>query len=446
MLITNLALIIACSSIETTLDGETDFSSSEPFELLNGDGESNAKYADVSIESSMDWYNEADRFEEDYEYTFTELPLAGRLSKIPWSGDYWAKKKGGISYRWQTEEMFDYHMMNKHQVLNASSEDIRLLSPTEKYDLFVGNYDYSLTKRVMSEGGHDEPAWAGYCHGWAPASNRFDEPQPLTVYNDDGVEIQFGSSDIKALLTYFEGEAVRSSFVGHDWSATTYTIGTLCRSGEIMDPGCHDTNPATFHLILANKIGLMDEGFNFDVDKGYEKWNQPVHTYQSTILTTRPPTAFSHEETVVEYILETDVVYTMEIHPTWEPVLHTEHQHNASKTYTYSVEVDKNGQIIGGQWLTRASNGKYVNIEQVYNYFSTVDENGDGRPDLSEEEVNAHTWQYFEIPDYLWYQEELSLDYEFEPLVGMYDIISTTSTSKELLFGYFGKLQDLIEE
>ena len=52
-----------------------------------------AKYSDTSIDSAMDWYNDAERFEEDYEYTFTELPLAGRLSKIPWSGDYWAKKK-----------------------------------------------------------------------------------------------------------------------------------------------------------------------------------------------------------------------------------------------------------------------------------------------------------------------------------------------------------------
>lgn len=446
MLTTLLALTFACSSSHLEIDVETESSPNESFEQLNGEVEPESKYADVSIDSSMDWYNEAERFEEEYEYTFTELPLAGRLSKIPWSGDYWAKKKGGISYRWQTDEKFDYMTMDKHQVLNASPENIRLLSPTEKYDLYVGNYDYSLTKRVMSEGGTDEPAWAGYCHGWAPAANRFEEPLPITVYNDDGVEIQFGSSDIKALLTYFEGEVVRSSFVGHDWSAKTYTIGTLCRSGEIMDPGCHDTNPATFHLILANRIGIMDEGFNFDVDKGYEKWNQPVHSYRSTILTTRPPTPFSHENTVVEYIIETDVHYTLEIHPMWEPILHTEHQNNASKTYTYSVEVDKDGQIIGGQWLTEASNGSFVNIEQVYNYFSTIDENGDGRPDLSDDAINASTWQYFEIPDYLWYQEEVSLDYEFEPLIGMYDIISTTSTSRELLFGYFGRLQDLIEE
>ena len=149
----------------------------------------------------------------------------------------------------------------------------------------------------------------------------------------------------------------------------------------------------------------MDEGFNMDVDKGYEKWNQPVHSYRSTILTTRPPTSFSDDKTVVEYIMETEVHWTVEIHPMWEPVLHTEHQKSQSKTYTYSVEVDKDGQVIGGQWLTEASNGQYVNIEQVYNYFATLDEDGDGRPDMEEQEVNLNTWYYFEMPDYLWYQD-----------------------------------------
>ncbi len=32
----------------------------------------------------------------------------------------------------------------------------------------------------------------------------------MTLYSDDGVEIRFGSSDIKALLTYFQGEVVRT--------------------------------------------------------------------------------------------------------------------------------------------------------------------------------------------------------------------------------------------
>ena len=438
--------LLACSPVPPENQPSDLTAESETSEKFTGEVDAVSKYSDTSIESAMDWYNEAERFEEAYEYTFTELPLAGRLSKIPWSGDYWAKNKGGIAYRWQTEEKHDYTKLSKEEVQYSSTEEIALLSPTEKYDLYVGNYDYSLTHRVLAESGRNEPGWSGFCHGWSPASNRFEEPSPITVYNPDGVEIPFGSSDIKALLTYFEAEVVRSSFVGHDWSATTYTIGSLCRSGEIMDPGCYDTNPAAFHIVLANRIGMMDEGFNMDVDKGYEKWNQPVHSYRSTILTTRPPTSFSDEDTVVEYIMETEVHWTVEIHPMWEPILHTEHQKSQSKTYTYSVEVDKDGTVIGGQWLTEASNGQYVNIEQVYNYFSTLDENGDGQPDMGEDEVNLNTWYYFEMPDYLWYQDELSLNYAFEPLGGMYDIVGTTASSREALFGYFGQLQDLVKE
>ena len=75
-----------------------------------------------------------------------------------------------------------------------------------------------------------------------------------------------------------------------------------------------------------------------------------------------------------------------------------------------------------------------------------LDEDGDGQPDMGEQEANLNTWHYFEMPDYLWYQEDLSLDYDFEPLVGKYAILGTTSTSREDLFGYFGKLKDLLDE
>jgi hypothetical protein len=142
--------------------------------------------------------------------------------------------------------------------------------------------------------------------------------------------------------------------------------------------------------------------------------------------------------------METEVHYTMEIHPQWEPVLFTDGQHSATKTYVYSIEVDKEGQIIGGQWLTPTQQGGYANIQQVWNYFLTFDENADGEPDLSQEEVNTLTWQYFEIPDYLWYQDEMDVEYDFEPLSGMYSIIGNTSSSKDELRGYFGRLQDLI--
>ena len=416
----------------------------DTFEGLDGTGVS--QEVDSVIESGFDWYNHPDRFEEDYVYTFTDLPLGGNLEKTPWSGDYWAKNKGGISYRWQTDERFTYTSYTEDELKMMSSEEISLLSPAEKYDILVEHYDYPLNTRALASGNTNEAAWAGYCHGWAPAAHRYEEPKPMTLTNGDGIEIPFGSSDIKALLTYFEGEVANSTFVGHDWSSTIYSLGSTCFSAEILDPACHDSNPAAFHVVLTNRIGIMDMGFNMDVDKGYEKWNQPVYAYRSQILTTRPPSGQSADETVVEYIMETEVHWAMEIHPMWEPVLLTEHQNSESKTYTYSIEVDKDGEIIGGQWLTPTQQGGYANIQQVWNYFVTLDENGDDQPDLNEDEVNANTSRYFEIPDYLWYQDDISIEYDFEPLAGPYDILSTTSSSRELLLGYFGALQDLIED
>ncbi len=441
-----IGLLLACGDAQYVVESEGAIDDLEALDSFDEDNLNAAsEVLDNKIEGEFDWFNHPDRFEEDFEYTYTALPLGGKISKTPWSGDYWAKNKGGISYRWQTGEKFDYTQYDFDQLKNMSVEEIALLSPAEKYDLYVGNYEYSLNSRAMSEGSLAEPSWSGYCHGWAPASDRFEEPEPITLTNPDGIEIPFGSSDIKALLTYFEAEVVRSSFVGHDWSAKTYGLGSLCTSGYILDPACHDTNPATFHLVLANRIGIQDIGFNMDVDKGYEKWNQPVYAYRSKLLTTRPPSPQSIEETVVEYILETEVHWAMEIHPTWETVLFTEQQSSASKTYTYSIEVDKDGLIIGGQWLTSTQQGDYVNIQQVWNDFATLDANDDGRPDLTDAEVNQQTWQYFEIPDYLWYQEEISLAYDFEALSGMYALLGNTSTSKDSLRGYFGALQDLVQ-
>ena len=45
----------------------------EHFEGL--DGTEVNQDSEVVIESAFDWFNHPDRFEEDYEYTFTELPI-----------------------------------------------------------------------------------------------------------------------------------------------------------------------------------------------------------------------------------------------------------------------------------------------------------------------------------------------------------------------------------
>ena len=66
--------LIACSPVQPD-NQSADFNpeSNDP-DKFSGDVQPAAKYSDTSIESAMDWYNDAERFEEEYEYTFTELP------------------------------------------------------------------------------------------------------------------------------------------------------------------------------------------------------------------------------------------------------------------------------------------------------------------------------------------------------------------------------------
>ena len=115
--------------------------------------------------NAIDGYNQPSRILDNPEVNWGRLPLSGQLSVVPWSGSYWPKHKGGIAYRWQTNESHTYETLSVDEVSISDARTINALSPAEKYDLYVGNYDWPLTKRTMSEGSPREASWTGYCHG-----------------------------------------------------------------------------------------------------------------------------------------------------------------------------------------------------------------------------------------------------------------------------------------
>ena len=45
--------------------------------------------------------------------------------------------------------------------------------------------------------------------------------------NPDGVTVPFGSSDVKALLSYYRAEVVRSPYPQHEWATTNRTLGSM---------------------------------------------------------------------------------------------------------------------------------------------------------------------------------------------------------------------------
>lgn len=402
------------------------------------------KADDVTHPGSLDGYNDPGTIDPTFERRFDALPLEGKMTRTPWTDSYWPRNKGGISYRWVTDEAHDYPWLSKDEVFALSADEVAALSPAEKYDLYVGAYDFPLAKRERSRNGAHEPGWAGYCHGWTPAALHYDEPGPVTMTNPDGLEIAFGASDVKALLSLFEGEVVRTRFRRQElpFKVDTRVVGTLCGSANPADPACTDANPGAFHVVMTNLLGLRGEGFGIDATNTREKWNQPVHRFVSTVLGRRNPSAGANPKAVEEVLVRSDVTYTFEIHPTWEKTTDTELHEDVTKSYTYTVELDAGGAVVGGQWVVVFRDGSDLSITAAYEHLITVDDDGDGAPDLTEEEARSTIWAHFDYADYVWVQDKGSFSPTFEQATE-WDFIVNTVPSRRKLYTYFGKLGDV---
>lgn len=313
---------------------------------------------------------------------FDFLPLAGKLNddRLGWSETYWPSNKGGIAYRWShpDPQPFKYRLHTKAELLKMSEKEISQLSPSELYDISMGDYSYSLTKNVLSKFSPKDLWWEGICHGWSLAAANYPEPAPVKLRNKDGIVVPFGSSDVKGLLAMHDAYNYKGIYaqVGKRCNA----IGKVPGEGDDRDanpnppapeiansPDCKDMNAGAFHVSVTNMIGIHSKSFVADVDRFNDIWNQPVTSYSSQITGEEEVTP-EHRATGIERRVRmmTKFVYGEELKfwtPELEasgarnfvsklPVTGTVHQEFRFKNYEYIVELDMNGNVIGGEWLT----------------------------------------------------------------------------------------------
>jgi hypothetical protein len=252
-----------------------------------------------------------------------------------------------------------------------SAGELNGLSPAEKYDILAGNYGYTLTRGELGRTSPSHAAWWGLCHGWAQASYLFREPRSIVVANADGIQIPFASSDIKALLTYFQQYRRPNSSINF--------LGLRCNSGQ---PGvsreCRDVNAGSFHIILTNLIGRNRQVVVGDLYNGDQVWNYPIFEYQSRVTsenTPRYPSAAPGTVQIKTFV--TQIRHASLVRPESRP-----HGMNpsvtATKTFSYTVELNAAGQIIGGEWISRdrpdflwrqtapAFNGYFTHLGRLY--------------------------------------------------------------------------------
>ena len=304
----------------------------------------------LKIEEEWRGFSDPEIMSSGFTHAVSQLPMEGMIEIGPkaWSGHYWPSQKGGINSRWNAPDQpgFSYKSPNKEVVMSMSVEQLKELAPSEKFDLWMGNYDYPMRQEAEGTASARAKDWAGICHGWAPATLHHNEPTSKMMKNPDGLIIPFGSADIKALLSYY--------YAFYFEAETTQQIGLRCFFGGWLGGAracTNDLNAGAFHIIIANKLGLQKEGFLADVDRYKEVWNQPIVGFKSKILADNlRPSSDAAKRTVREMRIATELYYVDESDPKWEAVHGTIDQVISKKELQYRVEISVDGKIVGGDW------------------------------------------------------------------------------------------------
>ena len=256
------------------------------------DGPNGETKGSMAVNKGDRWLPSDDptRWDENLEFRVTELPQDGAAAQTPWTGSYWPTYEDSIAYRWDGEETLSpagkygaaFEIADVADKVSAKYGVDSRATATECTEDSVCDDSIGevCAKRAGEETGRCIPSWWGICHAWAPAAIL--EPEPIHPVTRNGVE--FKVNDLKALvsLVYNHTQATMLSLrCNEDEENGDITYDNYGNpTGEDLE--CKDTNAGTFHVIVANYLGLRGEAFVEDRTFDDEVWNQPVSAYRIT--------------------------------------------------------------------------------------------------------------------------------------------------------------------
>lgn len=269
--------------------------------------------------------------------------------RAPWAGNFFPMKDGGIAYRWQDPQPKHLNIaqtFTKEDFLRMTPEQINKLSPSEKYDLMMGDYNFSATKHELVLRGplRQTPVqnWEGFCNGCRAAGILLPEPnRAVSLKNPDGIHILFNIADLKALAgsSYFYVEKYAQ-------------LGSPSRDSR----GQSQPNAAVFDLALRYFVGEKRKSFVVDSHLGTEIWNESVVGYQRRAieaeLTFEEKSQRPWAVSKVEVRLAIETLGEISIHasdqPTKEEVARGARSGRISSGYV--LYVDSEGKALDGVW------------------------------------------------------------------------------------------------
>lgn len=310
----------------------------------------------------------------------------GRVANQPWSSDYWATFRGGLSYRYTAFGNFESWTNYKplfNNLIGLNFQDTVKTSdrsPAEKYDMLMGDDNFNFTKwwikkAVDAENSSGEvETWQGICHGWSPASYMLPRPaKAITLKLADGTDLLFYPDDLKALAdTLYANNSVKAAFIGSRCNVRNPATDEV---GRITNSQCWDINPGSFHTILVNRVGVDKRSLVMDATYDYEVWNQPIVSYKAAYF--NPQTGDWQDDATAAIIKIQDftndkfkkyrspkavsivgvqmaVSYTVETYSTHYMTDSAAQDVLRTAEYMYDLEIDAAGNIVGGEWYQNA--------------------------------------------------------------------------------------------
>jgi hypothetical protein len=306
--------------------------------------QSNAADADYLSKNGVFFFRVWNR---EFTRRLDDLPMAGEVAseRMPWSGGYYPENDGGTD------------------VVVVGTK-----SPLAKYDdAFHGGQSKAASwEREKHTGG---PSWAGHCNGFSAAATRHPK-EPARSVSQNGVV--FSPQDVKALLAEVYMSADYEFLGGNRCDRQgTPSADRVLNPGGSADPtvmgACEDINPGTLHAAIANWIGRIKYPLIMDVATGEEVWNYPLFKYQvlrKDYITENQARQYVAGSGGGDYVwnpLATKFAL-MQIRLTYAEALRREtlgQLYTKDLELTYVLELSKDGDILGGEWVGAPSRNSH---------------------------------------------------------------------------------------
>lgn len=353
-------------------------------------------------------------FSEGHKFTTNlfELEKLGIQKKMlpeksrPWSGSYWADRAGSIAVRYtnsglnegfrilmgtsRSEGQFNRRQKDiVEKIEKMSDEELAKLSPAEKYDLIVGDLDFTFSHELWEKINHNKEhwgavtMWTGICHGWSPASIHLPRPSKLIhIPILDGKKmLPVYPDDVKALGSFLwanKANYTEQMFTGNRCNQKRPKVD---RKTGLVKPlenftrqenECGDVDPLLFHLITMNRIGIIEKSFVVDVDYNAPVNNHPVAGYEIKYYNVEKKEDAEFKNALIDiknikddvlkdvrdektkFVLgvELKLILTHWQQPKRKEIDSVENDTYLDETYIYELDLDEAGNPLKGHWRT----------------------------------------------------------------------------------------------